>query len=144
MSSFLELQKHARYEELASQLREELERPWTWSGVRALLEALGVTDVYGFFASGWWLPVEALRDRAEVDRLAGIVERAMAEGHFPTRPDGYRWEDLERLGQLCGIRPADVVRRLLWNYALTPGEEVFLTTFRRQAAEAAGPTGGTA
>lgn len=137
--SFLELQKRARYQELWERLRPWAERPWTWSDVLALLRRLGVTDPYGFLAAGWWLPPEALDDPDAVERLAGPVERAMAEGRFPAPEQGYRWEDLPRLEEICGVRPADVVRRLVWNYALTPGEEVFAATLRAFVEGEPGP-----
>lgn len=136
--SFLELQKEARYREWLAELAPWVQRPWTWGEVLDLLGRLGVSDPYGFLAAGWWLPPEALADPAEVDRLAARVEQAMADGRFPTPEQGYRWEDVPRLGEICGVTPADVVRRLVWNYALTPGEEAFATALRACVAERAG------
>lgn len=137
-ASFLELQKQARYREWWEQLRPWAERPWAWEEVLALLRRLGVDDPYGFLAAGWWLPPEALADPAAVDRLAERVERAMAEGRFPRPEEGYRWEDVPRLEEVCGIRPGDVVRRLVWNYALTPGEEAFARALRELVEGGAG------
>ena len=143
-SSFLELQKQARYRQWRDELAPWLDRPWTWPAAFALLTDLGVTDVYGFLAAGWWIPPAALADPREVDRLAEQVEAAMAAGRWPRPEDGYRWDDVARLEEICGIRPGDVVRRLVWNYALTPGEEAFARTLRTTVARLFGdePQGG--
>lgn len=136
--SFLELQKRARFLQWWEELRPWADRPWTWPEVLALLRRVGVHDPYGFLAAGWWLPPEALDDPARVDRLAARLEEAMARGRFPPPEQGYRWEDVPLLEEVCGVAPADVVRRLVWNYALTPGEAALAEALRAAAADRGG------
>jgi hypothetical protein len=47
------------------------------------------------------------------------------------------------LERICGIRPADVLRRLAWNYALTPGEEPFVATLRLRAGRRSSDPSGS-
>lgn len=133
--SFLELTKQARYEELREQVREALSAPWTWERLLALLDALGVRDADGFLAAGWWLPAEARIHQEQVDVYAAEAERAMAEGVIPEPGRGYSWGDVRALLERCRIEPARVVDGLLWVYANTLGEAIFLDTLRRMAPD---------
>ena len=133
--NFLELTKRARYEELREQVRDVLGASWTWEHLLALLGALGVRDPDGFLAAGWWLPAEARIHQEQVDVYAAEAERAMAEGVIPEPGRGYSWEHVRALLERCRIEPARVVDGLLWVYANTLAEEIFLDTLRRMAPD---------
>ncbi|HEY8449530.1 MAG TPA: hypothetical protein VIL95_03525 [Bacillota bacterium] len=124
--TFADLVKRARFEDLCARLQPALNAEWDWPRLRALLGALGVDDPYGFLAAGWWLPAEARFDPEQFDRYADEAERAVAEGELPQAGENYTWEHVRRLLKRCRIEPREVVRGLVWAYANTPGEDVFI------------------
>ncbi|MFO7246618.1 MAG: hypothetical protein FWJ62_02000 [Thermaerobacter sp.] len=136
--SFADLLKKARYEELRAGARAWLEAPWSWDDLMRLLDTLGVRDPDGFLAAGWWLPAEARLDQRLVDAYASQAEQAMAEGVIPPPGGRYTWDDVRALLEWCRISPAAVVDGLLWAYAQTLGEDVFLAALRETAPSATG------
>lgn len=135
---FGDLVKRSRYEELSAELEDEFQAPWTWDRFERLLSELGVDDPYGFLAAGWWLPVDARIEPGLVERYADEAERAMADGVLPQPHARYKWDDVIRLMKRCRIEPLQVVQGLLWEYAYTPGEQVFIDALRHIAKSANG------
>lgn len=133
MSQFLDLTKQLRYEEFKEELGAAAQGPWTWPRLFRLMEDLGLKDINGYMAAGWWVPVGARNDPQELDRLATRIEEAMAQGRFPDPGQKYSWDEVRRLGEICGLTPQDLVEALIWQYALTMGEEVFAGALRKIA-----------
>lgn len=135
LDTFVEMQKKARFEQLGEQLAPVLSLPWEWRHLFALLTDLGVTNVNQFMSSGWWAPVKAREDEAYGAEIRKLAADALEDGRLPPPEEPYTWDHVKTLGEICGVGPRDMVETLIWVYALTQGEPLFLERLEAAAAD---------